>query len=190
MKIGLFFGTFNPVHVGHLIIANFMADIAELDEVWFMVSPQNPFKQKASLLNEYDRLHLVELAIKDNEKLRASNFEFSLPRPSYTIDTLVQLKDKFPQHEFSLIMGGDNLKSLPRWKNYEVILRDYSVYVYNRAGAAGAELEGHPSVIIKDVPLLHISASFIRKCIKSGISVKYLIPDNTLEYINEMGYYK
>jgi nicotinate-nucleotide adenylyltransferase len=190
VQIGLFFGTFNPIHVGHLIIANFMVELTEMDEVWFMVSPQNPFKVKASLQNEYDRLHLVELAIEGNRQLRANNFEFNLPRPSYTIDTLERLKEKYTNHNFSLIMGGDNLKSLPRWKNADRIVNDYKIFVYNRAGATGAELEHHPQVTVLDLPLLNISASFVRKCIKEGVSVKYLLPDKVHEYILDMNLYR
>lgn len=167
-----------------------MVELTEMEEVWFMVSPQNPFKVKASLLNEYDRLHLVELAIKGNDRLRASNFEFNLPRPSYTIDTLERLKEKHSQHSFSLIMGGDNLKSLPRWKNADRIVNDYKIFVYNRAGATGAELENHPQVTVLDLPLLNISASFVRKCIQEGISVKYLLPDKVHDYILDMNLYQ
>ena len=155
-----------------------------------MVSPQNPFKVKASLLNEYDRLHLVELAIEENNNLRASNFEFNLPRPSYTIDTLGRLREKYPNHDFSLIMGGDNLKSLPRWKHADRIINDYRIFVYNRAGADGAELKDHPQVTVLDLPLLHISASFVRKCIKDKVSVKYLLPNKVHQYILEMNLYK
>jgi nicotinate-nucleotide adenylyltransferase len=173
-----------------MIIANYMAEVTDMDEVWFMVTPQNPFKKKESLLDEYDRLHLVELAIAGNSQLKASNFEFNLPRPSYTIDTLTHLKEKYNQHDFSLIMGGDNLKSLHKWKNYDKILQDHRIYVYKRAGAKGSELEEHPQVEVRDVPLLNISASFIRQTIKSGYSVRYLLPEPVYEYVTEMNLFK
>lgn len=167
-----------------------MAEVTDMDEVWFMVSPQNPFKKKESLLDEYERLHMVELAIDDNPQLRASSFEFKLPKPSYTIDTLTHLKEHYPQHHFSLIMGGDNLKGLHKWKNYEQILEGHNIYVYKRAGAKGSELEEHPKVEIRDVPLLNISASFIRESIKSGHSVRYLLPEKVYEYVTEMNLFK
>lgn len=161
-----------------------------MDEVWFMVTPQNPFKKKESLLSEYDRLHLVQMAIEDNPQLRASNFEFNLPKPSYTIDTLTHLKEQYPQHCFSLIMGGDNLKGLHKWKNYEQILANHKIYVYKRAGGKGSELEGHPGIEVRDVPLLNISASFIRQSIKEGYSVRYLLPEKVYQYVTEMNLFK
>jgi nicotinate-nucleotide adenylyltransferase len=176
-KVGLFFGSFNPIHVGHLIIANFMATQTDLDEVWFVVSPHNPLKNKNTLAPDYDRLHLVQRAIGDNPRLRASNVEFSLPRPSYTVDTLAYLREKFPEKEFALIMGSDNLASLHKWKNYEVLLKYYPIYVYRRPGHDPADLMEHPAVQTFDAPLMHISSSYIRRCIQNDFSVQYLVPD-------------
>lgn len=189
-KTGLFFGSFNPVHVGHMIIANFMATQTDLDEVWMVVSPQNPLKSKASLASDYDRLHLVQLAIGDHPKLRASNIEFQLPQPSYTIDTLTYLREKYPDREFVLIMGGDNLATLRKWKNYEVILRDYAIYVYKRPNYPLGDLENHTSVHLFEAPMMHISASYIRKCIKNGHSVAFLVPDTVHKSLEESSLYK
>jgi nicotinate-nucleotide adenylyltransferase len=190
MKIGLFFGSYNPVHVGHMIIANYMASRTDLDQVWLVVSPQNPLKPKKTLARDYDRLHLVHLAIGDNTHLRASDIEFSLPKPSYTIDTLTYLREKYPQHEFALIMGGDNLATLHKWKNYEIILRDYRIYVYRRPTYELGAFEDHPSVQILDAPQLHISASYIRNCISDGYSVEYLVPDRVFEYLRDSTMYR
>lgn len=190
MKIGLFFGSFNPVHNGHLIIANYVCETTDLDKVWLVVSPHNPFKQKEGLLNEYDRLHLINLAIEDNPNLRASDIEFKLPKPSYTIDTLTHLKEKYPQHEFSLIMGGDNLANLHKWKNYEMILAGYDIYIYRRQGAEESKLAGHERVHFLDVPLLDISATFIREKLRKGISMRYFLPEKVYEYIKGTTWYK
>ncbi|MEL6635289.1 MAG: nicotinate (nicotinamide) nucleotide adenylyltransferase [Bacteroidota bacterium] len=190
MKIGLFFGSFNPIHVGHLIIANYMATQTDLKQVWLVVSPQNPFKTKSSLARDYDRLHLVELAIEDNPALRASDIEFKLPKPSYTIDTLTYLREKYPQHEFALIMGGDNLATLPKWKNYEAILKYYSVYVYQRPQYEPGELSQHPQVRLFEAPLMQISASYIRRCIKAGHSIQYLVPTPVFDYLNSSHLYR
>lgn len=190
MKIGLFFGSFNPVHVGHMIIANYMAVQTDLDQVWMVVSPQNPLKPKKSLAKDYDRLHLVHLAIGENTHLRASDIEFSLPKPSYTIDTLIYLREKYPQHKFALIMGGDNLSTLHKWKNYEILLRDYQIYVYRRPAYEIGELGGHPAVHLHHAPQLHISASYIRNCIRLGHSVEYLVPDRVYEYLRDSTMYR
>ena len=189
-KIGLFFGSFNPVHVGHLIIANYMATQTDLEEVWMVVSPQNPLKKKNSLAIDHDRLHLVRVAIDENPKLRASDIEFGLPQPSYTIDTLTYLTEKFPQHEFTLIMGGDNLGTLHKWKNYELLLQRYSIYVYQRPDYDLGELAQHPSVQIFQAPLMQISASYIRNCIKNGHSIQYLVPEAVYEYLSSSGLYR
>ncbi len=190
MKIGLFFGSFNPVHVGHLIIANYFATNTDLKEVWFVVSPQNPFKEKATLLRDYDRLNLVNLAIEDNYALRANNIEFSLPQPSYTINTLMHIKEKYPANSFCLIMGSDNFISLPKWKNADIILRDYEIYVYQRRGSVVKHVPAGGRVNQFDFPLLDISSSQIRKLIENNLSVKYMIPDKVLNYIVDMGLYK
>lgn len=189
-KTGLFFGSFNPVHTGHMIIANYMATQTDLDEVWMVVSPQNPLKPKKSLARDYDRLHLVRLAIGDNYQLQATDVEFNLPQPSYTIDTLIHLREKFPQREFVLIMGGDNLATLHKWKNYEIILRDYQIYVYQRPAYDIGELAGHPQVSLFDAPLMQISASYIRECLRTEKSVQYLVPEAVFEYLETSGLYR
>lgn len=188
-RIGLFFGSFNPVHIGHLIIANYMATFTDLDEVWFVVSPQNPFKKKESLGNMYDRLEMVNLAIEQAENLRSSTIEFNLPQPSYTVDTLVHLHERYPDKEFVLIMGSDNLQSFHKWKNHELILRDYRLYVYPRPGHQGYALESHPSVTVTDTPLMELSATFIRQAVKDGKSIRYFVPDPVLAFIDSKGLY-
>ncbi|WP_367391710.1 nicotinate (nicotinamide) nucleotide adenylyltransferase [Lewinella sp. LCG006] len=189
-KTGLFFGSFNPVHTGHMVIANFMATQTDLDEVWMIVSPQNPLKNKKSLARDHDRLHLVRLAIGENIHLRASDVEFSLPQPSYTVDTLIYLREKYPDREFVLIMGGDNLGTLHKWKNYEILLRDYQIYVYQRPQYELGELAEHPSIHLWEAPLMQISASYIRRCLQEGLSVQYLVPDAVYEYLEGSGLYR
>lgn len=183
MKIGCFFGSFNPIHIGHLIIANVMQDNTDLDEIWFVVSPQNPFKKQKSLLHEFDRLKMVELAIADHFYFRASDVEFHMPRPSYTIDTLTLLAEKHPQHQFKLIIGGDNLIHFHKWKNYEQILEYFGLYVYPRPGSHPEF--SHPNVKFVEAPLMDISATFIRESIKNGHSVKYLLPQPVEDYIRD-----
>jgi len=190
MKTGLFFGSFNPVHTGHMIIANFMATQSDLHEIWMVVSPQNPFKTKKSLAKDHDRLHLVHLAIGDNPHLKASNIEFNLPKPSYTIDTLTYLKEKFPEKEFALIMGGDNLGNFHKWKNYEQILANHEIYVYKRPQYELGNLADHPKINIMEAPLMQISASYIRRCIQENHSIQYLVPDTVFEYINNNALYR
>lgn len=188
MHIGLFFGSFNPIHIGHLIIANAMINLTKLDKVWFVVSPQSPFKKKSNLLNEYDRLHLVQVAVEDNDKLKASDFEFSLPKPSFTIDTLVSLKEKYPNDTFSLIMGSDNVINLHKWKNADILTRDYHIYVYERPGST---IESLPkNITLVQAPLMHVSATYIRNSIKKGQSVRYLVPEKVYEEIEKSGFYK
>ncbi len=182
-RIGLFFGSFNPVHIGHMIIAEFMAERAGVDKVWMVVSPQNPHKKKSTLANDYDRLHLVKLAIGDNPKLDASAIEFNLPKPSYTIDTLTYLKEKHPEKEFSLIMGGDNLATLHKWKNYELILQNHDILVYKRPQYDLGDLQSNPRVKLFKAPLLDISASYIRKQLKEGHSIRYLVAPKVYEAI-------
>jgi nicotinate-nucleotide adenylyltransferase len=189
-KIGLFFGSFNPVHVGHMVIANYMATQTELDEVWLVISPHNPLKPKKSLANDYDRLHLVQLAIGDNPNLKASNIEFGLPQPSYTIDTLTYLKEKYPDKQFVLIMGADNLTTLHKWKNHELLLRDYEIYVYNRPDHELGKYEYYPNVHFFEAPLMQISSTFIRNCIKEGKSVQYLLTEPVYEYLRTSHLYR
>ena len=190
MRIGLFFGSFNPVHIGHLIIANFMATQTDLDRVWMVVSPQNPLKPKKTLARDHDRLHLVRLGIGENTRLKASDLEFQLPQPSYTVDTLAYLTEKHPEHTFVLIMGGDNISSLHLWKNYEQILSGFDVYVYIRPGYALGPLSEHPRVRIFEPPPLDISATYIRECLKTGKSVRYLVPDAVWEYLESGNMYR
>lgn len=189
MRIGLYFGSFNPVHTGHLIIANHIVHNTDLDKIWFVVSPQNPLKPSATLLNEYDRLHLVTLAIQDNPRFRVSNIEFQLPKPSYTIDTLTYLTEKFPTEQFSVIMGGDSIQNIRKWKNYELLLSNYAIYVYNRPGFT-VDTSLSPNITVVDAPLLDISATHIRNQIKKGKSIKYLVPDAVKDYIETNQYYK
>ena len=189
-KIGLFFGSFNPVHVGHMIIANYMVEHSDLNEIWMVVSPHNPHKEKKSLAKDRDRLHLVNLAIGDNLKIKASDIEFGLDKPSYTIDTLTYLKEKYPHHSFCLIMGGDNLGTFHKWKNYEAILENHDIYVYQRPGYELGELQDHDKITILEAPLLTISASYIRKQIKENKSIQYLVPDRVWEYIDGSSMYK
>lgn len=189
-NIGLFFGTFNPVHVGHMVIASYMAEFANLDEVWMVVSPHNPFKEKASLLDDYQRLYMVNLAIDNHPKLRASDIEFKLSRPSYTIHTLTHLKEKFPDYHFSLIMGSDNLQNIHKWKNYERILEISTLVVYPRPGFDGGDLKNHVSVKWVDAPLMQISSTFIRKALKEKKELNYIIPEKVLNYIKEMHFYE
>ncbi len=183
MKIGLFFGSFNPVHVGHLIIANFMATRTDLDRVWVVVSPQNPLKKKASLAGDYDRLNLVRLATEGNPDIEASDIEFALPKPSYTIDTLTYLQEKYPTYKFVLIMGGDNIATLHKWKNYEQILDNYEIYVYQRPDYAPGELVERDNVHVYEAPLMQISATFIRKSLREGKSIRYMVPDAVIDEI-------
>lgn len=190
MKIGLFFGSFNPVHVGHLIIANYMATQTDLDKVWLVVSPHNPLKPKKTLARDHDRLHLVRLGIGDNPKLEASNVEFQLPKPSYTVDTLAYLQEKHPERQFALIMGSDNLATLHLWKNFELLLANYDIYVYQRPGANPGEYAQHPRVRICEAPLLDISATYIRDCLQTGRSVRYLVPDAVFEYLEGSSLYR
>ena len=188
--VGLFFGSFNPIHIGHLIIANYMVEFTDLKEVWFVVSPHNPLKAKESLLNDLHRLQLVRIAIEYNNKLKASNIEFGLPQPSYTSDTLAFLKDKYPQKKFALIMGSDNLDGFHKWKNYEFILNNYPIYVYPRPSSDGGVLKNHPNVKMVNAPLIEISASFIRKAIGDKKNVMYMLTDSVYQYILEMNFYK
>ncbi len=188
--IGLFFGSFNPVHVGHMIIANYMVEYSGLDQIWMVVSPQNPFKEKKSLASEYDRLHLVQLAIGDMPSIRASDIEFTLQQPSYTIDTLIYLNEKYPDHTFSLIMGGDNLGSFHKWKNHEKILNNHRIYIYRRPSYDVGPLADHKQVTMLDAPLLELSSSYIRQQLRDKKSIKYLVPQSVYEYLMEGNLYR
>ncbi len=188
MKIGLFFGSFNPIHIGHLIIANHVLSHSNLDRIWFVVSPHNPLKESSSLLNENHRLHLVRLAVEKESKFKASNIEFSLPRPSYTIDTITHLTEKFPQHEFSIIMGSDSFFNIKKWKNYKEILKQCRIIIYNRPNFE-PDLTLSKNVDIVNAPLLDISSTYIRKLIKEKKSIRYLVIDEVMDYILANGYY-
>ncbi len=190
MKVGLFFGSFNPIHVGHLVLANYMLEFTDLDKIWFVISPHNPLKNKTSLLPERQRLQMVQLAIEENNKLKASDIEFKLPQPSYTINTLTYLKEKFPKNEFALILGADNLENFRKWKNYEEILKQYQLYVYPRPDTDGGTLNKHPKVTLVNAPLMEISSTFIRQAIKEKKDVRYFLPDAVWQYIQEMHFYK
>ncbi len=189
MKIGLFFGSFNPIHIGHLLIANTMVEDTDMERIWFVVSPLNPFKSSNSLLHEFDRLEMVELAVEDNFWLEATDVEFTMPKPSYTIDTLAWLSEKHPEHEFRLIIGEDNLNSFPRWKNHEVILEQYGLYVYPRPGSKKSVLKDHPNVRMVEAPLVDISATFIRKRLQEYKSIRYLVPDKVIDLIQIRKFY-
>ncbi|WP_299430634.1 nicotinate (nicotinamide) nucleotide adenylyltransferase [uncultured Maribacter sp.] len=192
-KIGLYFGTFNPIHLGHLVIANHMVEFSDLDEVWFVVTPQSPFKTKKTLLDNHHRYQMVYDAVKYYDGLKPSMIEFNMPQPNYTINTLVVLSEKYPtEYEFSLIMGEDNLKGLHKWKNYEVILEDYAVYVYPRvsSGVVEHQFKNHPKIHKVDAPIMEISSTFIRKNHKLGKNIKPLLPEVVWKYIDEMNFYR
>ncbi|WP_223551731.1 nicotinate (nicotinamide) nucleotide adenylyltransferase [Aestuariivivens sp. NBU2969] len=192
MKVGLFFGSFNPIHVGHLVIANHMVEYSDLDQVWFVVTPQSPFKKKSSLLNNYQRLEMVYRATQDYTKLKPSDIEFNLPQPNYTINTLVHLQEKYPDYTFALIMGEDNLKSFHKWKNFELILEEHHLYVYPRISIDATEnqFHQHDKVHFIDAPIMEISSTFIRQSIKAGKLVKPMLPDHVWSYLDEMNFYK
>lgn len=187
MKIGLYFGSFNPIHVGHLIIANHMAEHSGLEQVWMVVTPHNPHKQKNTLLNDRHRFYMVQLATEAYPKIKPSDIEFNLPQPNYTVHTLAHLKDKFPQHEFSLIMGQDNLQSLHKWKNYEFILEHHDIYIYPRLekATAGTAFENHPRIHKIDAPVVEISSTFIRDAIKNKKNVRPLLPESVWKEIDD-----
>ena len=192
-KIGLFFGSFNPIHIGHLILANYILENTDMDELWFVVSPQNPFKEKKSLLQDHNRLDMVQLALKNYPKMRASNVEFSLPVPSYTIDTLTYLKEKHPDYTFSLIMGEDNLKGLHKWKNAEKLVRDYQIIVYPRISSDKSEGFNDSSienVSIVNAPIIELSATEIRKMLKEGRNVRPMLPPEVFDYLDGSNFYQ
>jgi nicotinate-nucleotide adenylyltransferase len=191
-SIGLYFGTFNPIHIGHLAIANYLAENSDLDEIWMVVTPHNPHKKKKTLLDDYQRLHMVHLATDDYDRIKASNIEFSLPQPSYTVNTLAHLSEKYPDKDFTLIMGEDNLKSLHKWKNYQVILEDYSIIVYPRVslGNVPEQFKNHSKISKIDAPIMEISSTMIRNGIKEGKDLRYFMHHQVQEYVEEMHFYK
>jgi nicotinate-nucleotide adenylyltransferase len=191
MTIGLYFGTFNPIHTGHLIIANHIVEHTNLDKIWFVVTPHNPLKNKKTLLDNYQRLEMVHMATSPYDKLEVSNIEFSLPQPNYTINTLEHIKEKHPNHTFALIMGEDNLKSLHKWKNFELLLKNYEIYVYPRVTKlSDNNLSNHSSIHFVDAPIVEISSTHIRKNIKEGKNIEPLLPHSVWKYIDEMNFYK
>ena len=191
-KIGLYFGTFNPIHSGHLTIANHLVEFSDLDEVWLVVTPHNPHKKKNTLLDDVHRLTMVRIALEDYPKLKASNIEFDLPQPNYTVNTLAHLEDKYPEIDFCLIMGEDNLKSFHKWKNFDVILDQYAVYVYPRIseGKVESRFEDHPAIHRVDAPIMELSSTFIRKAIKDGKNIRPMLPDTVWKYLDEMNFYR
>ena len=189
MKIGLFFGSFNPIHHGHLMVASFIANHTDLQQVWLVVSPQNPHKTQSSLLNEYDRLHLAQLAIEDDAQIKVSDIEFKLPKPSYTIDTLTYLEEKYPQHQFYVIMGSDSFQNLPKWKNFEALVKNYQFIVYRRPGFDITEKYG-ADVTYLEAPMLELSATLIRNNCKDGITIRYLVPEDVRLEIERNNYFK
>ena len=192
MKIGLYFGTFNPIHIGHLIIANYMAEFSDLEEIWFVITPQSPFKQKKSMLANHHRLAIANIAVEEFPKLKTSDIEFKLQQPNYTVNTLIHMEEKYPDHQFCLIMGEDNLKGFHKWKNYETILQNYELYVYPRIsdGTTENQFLSHPKVHSVAAPIVEISSTFIRKAIKNNKNIQPMLPANVWKYIDEMNFYK
>jgi len=192
MKVGLFFGTFNPIHIGHLIMANYMAEFSDLDEVWFVITPMSPFKKKQTLLENYHRLSIANIAVENFPKLKTCNIEFKLPQPNYTIDTLVNLVEKYPHNQFCLIMGEDNLKGFQKWKNFETILQNYELYVYPRIseGKTAHQFLSHPKIHSVNAPIVQVSSTFIRKSISEKKDISAMLPTNVWKYIDEMNFYK
>ncbi len=192
MKVGLYFGTFNPIHIGHLTIANHMAEYSDLDQIWMVVTPHNPHKKKSSLLDNNHRIEMVNIAVEDYQKIKSSRIEFNLPQPNYTINTLAVLEEKHPEIDFCLIMGEDNLKSFHKWKNYEVILERYAIYVYPRIsdGKVETQFDGHPKIIKVAAPIMELSSTFIRKAVKDKKNIRPLLPQNVWEYLDKMNFYR
>jgi nicotinate-nucleotide adenylyltransferase len=190
MKTGLYFGSFNPIHMGHLAIANFMIEFSDLQQLWFVVSPQNPLKEKKSLLKDYHRLEMVRLAIEDDDRFRASDIEFHLPTPSYTIDTLAYLEEKHPRTEFQLVMGADGLKTFHKWKHADLIIEKYHRLIYPRPGIDLDTMSRIPNASVVEAPLMEISSSFIRNAIREGKDIRHLIPPKVYTYIREMHFYE
>ena len=192
MKIGLYFGTFNPIHIGHLTIANHMAEHSDLDKIWMVITPHNPFKMKSSLLDNLHRYRMVDTALEQYEKIQPSKIEFNLPQPNYTVNTLAVLEEKYPTYEFCLIMGEDNLKGLHKWKNYEVILERHDIYVYPRIseGIVEHQFKDHPKIHKVDAPIMQISSTMIRKNIVQGKNVRPLLPEGVWKEIDDMNFYK
>ena len=192
MKIGLFFGTFNPIHIGHMIIANYMVEFSDLDEVWFVITPRSPFKLKETLLPNHHRLAMANIAVENYPKLKTSDIEFNLPEPNYTINTLIHMGEKFPNSQFCLLLGEDNLKGFQKWKNYETILKNYDLYVYPRISKENVDPQflNHAKIHRVNAPIVEISSTFIRKAIKDKKNISTMLPFNVWKYIDEMNFYK
>ncbi len=190
IKTGLFFGSFNPIHIGHMAIANYMLEFSDIDQLWFVISPQNPLKAKLTLLADYHRLELARKAVDDDDRFRISDIEFSMPKPSYTIDTLAYLSEKYPDNEFYLIMGADGLKTFHHWKNSQLIKEKYHRLVYPRPGISSEEISAHVNITLMEAPKIEISSSFIRKSIREEKDIRYFLPERTYQYIKEMHFYE
>ena len=190
MKTGLYFGSFNPVHIGHMAIANYIAEFTDCRQVWFVISPHNPFKKKSTLLDDYARYELLQLAIDDDSRFRVSDIEFRLPKPSYTINTLTYLSEQYPKNEFVLIMGSDNLPAFNKWKNHEIIENNYARLVYPRPGSEKYRQQEWKNLSFIDAPMIEISSSFIRDAIAGGKNVRHFLPPKVYEEIEKMNYYK
>jgi len=190
MQTGLYFGSFNPVHIGHMAIANYLVEYTDLDQLWFIVSPQNPLKKKETLLEDFERYDLVELAIGNDDRFRVSDIEFRLPKPSYTIDSLTYLQEQFPRYMFSLIIGSDNLSTFNLWKNYKLIEKNYKRYIYPRRGSENIDSDKHKNIEVVKAPMIEISSSFIRNAIRQGKDIRYFLPDKVYDYISKMNFYK
>ncbi len=191
-KVGLFFGSFNPIHIGHLVIANHMVEFGGLDQVWFVITPHSPFKEKKSLLEDHHRYQMVDRAVEQFPHLRACDIEFGLPQPNYTINTMVYLEEKYPELEFALIMGEDNLKNFHKWKNYELLINNHEILVYPRVGSeeVHTQFDSHPSIHHVDAPIMELSSTFIRKGIKAGKNIRPMLPEAVWIYLDEMNFYK
>jgi len=191
LKVGLYFGSYNPIHIGHLAIANYMVEFTDIDQLWFVVSPQNPHKKKENLLADYHRLELVERAFEGDDRFRASNIEFNLPKPSYTVDTLAYLHERYPDYSFVILMGSDNLENFHKWKNYEVILENYGIIVYPRQGFDKSKIQNHKNITVAEgAPLMEISSTFIRNAVKEGKDVRHFMPPKAWKYLEEMNFFR
>ncbi len=190
MKIGLYFGSFNPIHIGHLAIAEYIIEYTDLQQLWFVVSPHNPLKTKKTLLDDYERLEMVHRSIGNDHRFHVSDIEFRMPKPSYTVDTLAYLEEKHPRQQFSIILGADNLMNFRKWKNCELLIRKYTRYVYPRHGVSEEDIKKHKNIIVVDAPKIEISSSFIRNSLKEGKTVKYFLPPSVYKYIDEMNFYR
>jgi nicotinate-nucleotide adenylyltransferase len=191
LKVGLYFGSYNPIHIGHLAIANYIVEYTDINQLWFVVSPQNPHKKKENLLADYHRLELVEKAIDDDYRFQVSNIEFNLPKPSYTVDTLARLSERFPNYSFTILMGSDNLENFHKWKNHEIIIENYGIIIYPRPGFDKSKIEVNKNItIVESAPLMEISSTFIRNAVKEGKDIRHFMPPKAWKYLDEMNFYR